>query len=106
MDYVCIQSRLSSASYEASLLPNLAAPLSAFTDSKDTLIQDDLKCDATHDGPDSKYCFADISDNILCGIRSASNMNVPQIFIFPCTAQLRLQQLIQAAMWWGKPKLD
>ena len=42
MDCVCIQSRLSCASYEDPPLPNLAAPLSAFTDSKDTLIQDNL----------------------------------------------------------------
>ena len=60
LNWLCIQSRLSSASYVDLLLANLTAPFSAFTDSKGSLIGFDTRwsrCDATHDSPDS-VCFS------------------------------------------------
>ena len=67
---LCIQSRLSSASYVDLLLANLTAPFSAFTDSKGSLIAFDTRwsrCDATHDSPDSVCFSAVLSDEKKIG---------------------------------------
>ena len=99
---LCIQSRLSSASYVDLLLANLTAPFSAFTDSKGSLIGFDTRwsrCDATHDGPDSQMKF------FWGGIMTERIKNVPQIFVIPCPAQTTTTHLGSHVMREAKIRL-